>query len=110
EELVRITTLCRIHDVITSLPHGYDTDLGNRGAALSGGQRQRVAIARALLRKPKLLILDEPDNNLDDALVSDILGAITALGITSVLISHDANLEQHTTMTLRVQDGGVRID
>ena len=65
-----------IHDSITSLPRGYDTRVGERGATLSGGQRQRIALARALLKNPPILILDDALSAVDTDTEARILAAL----------------------------------
>jgi len=92
EQLESVATLCSIHDYVASLPEGYDTDIGQLGAKLSGGQRQRLALVRALLRNPELLILDEPDNNLDAGMFLEILERIKVLPLTTVMVSHNREL------------------
>ena len=93
---------CLIHDFIISLPEGYNSEIGNSGKKISGGQRQRIAIARALLRNPEILILDEPDNNLDEATTFAIIENIRDMKITTFVISHNSFILPYVDQTLRL--------
>ena len=90
EEIERACRIASIHDFIVSQPHGYDTEVGNRGLKLSGGEKQRLSIARVVLKDPKILILDEATSALDSISESVIQGALERLmvGRTSIVIAH----------------------
>lgn len=78
------------HDFVCALPHGYDTDIGQRGSLLSGGQKQRVAIARSIISRPKVLLLDEATSALDphaEGIVQQALDR-AAEGRTTIVIAH----------------------
>jgi len=90
DELVAACRAARIHDLIASLPEGYDTVVGERGYRLSGGEKQRLAIARVLLKNPSIVILDEATSHLDNESEQAIQQALaTALeGRTALVIAH----------------------
>ena len=95
---------------IEALPHGYETNTGDEGGLLSGGQRQSVALARALLRRPALLILDEPTTSLDRSSAPELLAALRELPWrpTVLLISHDPAVLAHAGRHYEVERGTVR--
>ncbi|MGF9694023.1 type I secretion system permease/ATPase [Rhizobium sp. 0TCS1.26] len=91
EKIIGAAKVAGIHDMIMALPQQYDTELGPEGVGLSGGQRQRLGLARALIGAPSLLVLDEPNANLDTAGEMGLRAAIEALkkhGSTVIVVTH----------------------
>jgi ATP-binding cassette, subfamily C, bacterial exporter for protease/lipase len=110
EAVVAAAQLANAHELILRLPKGYETELGEGGAVLSSGQRQRVGLARTLFGEPKLLILDEPNANLDsegEAALLKALAEIKARGSTVVLISHKPSVFQNADKILLLVAGQV---
>lgn len=108
--IVEAAKMTGAHELILKLKEGYETDIGIGGANLSGGQRQRIGLARAFFGNPKLVVLDEPNANLDElgeqALVNAIIQA-KKKKITTVVISHRPNILSSVDKILILQDGAV---
>lgn len=101
--------LANVHEFVTSLPQGYSTQLGERGAPLSQGQRQLVSIARAVLINPRILILDEATSSIDtrtEALVQDAIARLLK-GRTSFVIAHRLSTVTQADQVLVIQQGQI---
>ena len=100
--------LVGLHDLIISLPEGYDSPVGRDGALLSGGQRQRVGLARALYGKPVFVVLDEPNSSLDeagDAALANAIATLKRLGTTFVVMTHRPSVLEVADKMLVIRDG-----
>lgn len=112
ESVIAAATIAGVHDMILRLPAAYDTEIGEGGAALSGGQRQRIALARAIYGGPKIVVLDEPNANLDndgEVALLEAIAALKAAGTTVVLIAHRPSLLRDVDKVLILEDGAVRM-
>jgi ATP-binding cassette subfamily C protein len=110
KEIVAASTLSGAHEMITTLSDGYDTDVGDGGNGLSGGQRQRVGLARAVFREPSLIVLDEPNSNLDahgEQALANCIQEMKKRGKTVILVTHKANLLALSDKALMLVNGQI---
>jgi PrtD family type I secretion system ABC transporter len=110
DAVVRAAQRAHVHELILSLPEGYDTMVDPQSPVISPGQRQRIALARALYGEPKLLILDEPNSNLDGAGEQALAETLKSLRgqATVVVVTHRATLIQHVDKMLVLDAGKVQ--
>ncbi|ADY73958.1 type I secretion system ATPase [Desulfurobacterium thermolithotrophum DSM 11699] len=112
EKVLEAARISGAHEVIVNLPDGYNTYIGPGGITLSGGQRQRIALARALYGNPRIVILDEPNSNLDDAGERALLNALWELKkrkVTVIVISHKINILELVDKIAFLQDGMLKM-
>lgn len=110
QKVIEAAKSCGLHELILQFPKGYDTPIGEGGGVLSGGQRQRVALARAIYGNPSLIVLDEPNSNLDDqgedALIRTIL-EMKEKGSTIVLVTHRSSVLKVVDKLMILRDGQI---
>ncbi|WP_137700734.1 type I secretion system permease/ATPase [Marimonas lutisalis] len=110
EKVLAAAQAAGAHEMILALPNGYETDIGQYADRISGGQRQRIGLARALYGNPSLVVLDEPNSNLDgmgEAALQGALRNIKSVGTTVILVSHLPHLLGLADKVLVLKDGTV---
>ncbi len=110
EKIIDAAVTANVHDLVLQMPDGYETRIGPGAYQMSGGQQQRIALARALYDDPKILVLDEPNSNLDQAGEQALVVALQNLkqrGTTVIVITHRTNILQIATHVLVLTAGRV---
>lgn len=110
EKIVEAAKTAGVHDLILHFPEGYSTQIGEGGSALSAGQRQRVALARALYGDPFLVVLDEPNSNLDaegDAALTQAILSVRRRGGIAIVVAHRPSALEGVDMALAMVNGGM---
>ena len=110
EEVIDASKKANIYDYITSLPDGFDTQIGERGVKLSGGQKQRLSIARVFLKNPSILILDEATSSLDNTTEILIQQALDELckGRTTIVVAHRLSTIKNANKIVVIGNGEVK--
>ena len=108
--IVRAAQSAGVHEMVLRLPNGYATEIGESGSALSAGQRQRVALARALYRDPFVVVLDEPNSNLDaegDAALTQAILSVRQRGGIAIVVAHRPSALEGCDLVLAMTNGAV---
>ena len=107
EEIIAAAKRANIHEFVSGLEYGYDTEVGERGVKLSGGQKQRISIARAFLKNPSILILDEATSALDNMTEMQVQASLAELskGRTTVVVAHRLSTVKNADEILVVENG-----
>jgi PrtD family type I secretion system ABC transporter len=108
--IVQAARAAGVHEMILRLPNGYSTEIGESGSALSAGQRQRIALARALYRQPFIVVLDEPNSNLDaegDAALTQAILSVRQRGGIAIVVAHRPSALEGCDLVLAMTNGAV---